>query len=79
MEKQKLFVQDKINAIHKTKTTSRIIKHTIIHINMYFGNRDERCFSSSPECNFYYFLQFLCIPFMYCLYSFFVIQKDGKY
>ena len=35
MEKQKLFVQDKIKAIHKTKTTASIIKHSIIHINMY--------------------------------------------
>ena len=35
MEKQKLCVQDKIKAIHKTKTTASIIKHSIIHINMY--------------------------------------------
>ena len=35
MEKQKLCVQDKIKAIHKTKTTASFIKHSIIHINMY--------------------------------------------
>ena len=29
MEKQKLFVQDKIKAIHKTKITASIIKHII--------------------------------------------------
>ena len=39
MEKQKLFVQDKIKAMHKTKTTASIIKHSIIHINMYLEKR----------------------------------------
>ena len=39
MEKQKLFVQDKIKTIHKTKTTASIIKHSIIHINMYLEKR----------------------------------------
>ena len=79
MEKQKLCVQDKIKAIHKTKTTASIIKHSIIHINMYLEKGMNVVFLSSPESNFYYFLQFLCIPFVYCLYCFFVIHRVGKY
>ena len=35
MEKQKLLIQDTMKAIHKTKTSAIIIKHSIIHINMY--------------------------------------------
>ena len=39
MNKQKLFVQDKIKTIHKTKRTASVIKHSIIHINMYLEKR----------------------------------------
>ena len=78
MEKQKLCVQDKIKAIHKTKTTASIIKHSIIHINMYLEKGMNVVFIIT-QIHFFYFFQFLCIPFVYCLYCFFVIQRVGKY
>ena len=78
MEKQKLFVQDKIKAIHKRKTTASIIKHSIIHINVYLEKGMNVVFHHHPNF-FSYFFQFLCIPFVYCLYFFFVIHRVAKY
>ena len=79
MEKQKLFVQDKIKAIHKRETTASIIKHSIIHINIYLEKGMKGVFHHHPNTFFFYFFQFLCIPFVYCLYCFFVIHRVGKY
>ena len=52
MEKQKLCVQDKIKAIHKTKTTASIIKHSIIHINMYLEKGMNVVFYHHPKAIF---------------------------
>ena len=77
MKKQKFFVQDKIKAIHKTaKTTASIIKHTIIQINMYLEKGMSVVFHHHPNAIFFYFLQFLYIPFLYCLYSFFFYSES---
>ena len=72
MEKQKLFVQDKIKAMHKTKTTASIIKHSIIHINMYLEKGMNVVFYHHPNAVFiisFSFCAFLlciaCIPFYY--------------
>ena len=55
MEKQELFVQDKIKAIHKTKTTASIIKHAIIHINMYLEKGMNVVFHHHPNAFFFLF------------------------
>ena len=73
MEKKKLFVQDKIKAIHKTKITASIIKHiiTCIHILYVFGKRDERCFSSSPESIFLFppvFVYSFCVLLVFLFF-----------
>ena len=71
MEKQKLFVQDKIKAMHKTKTTASIIKHTIIHINMYLEKGMNVVFYHHPNAVFIisfsfcaFLLRIACIPFL---------------
>ena len=56
MEKQKLFVQDKIRAIHKRETTASIIKHSIIHINMYLEKGMNVVFHHHPNTFFLLFL-----------------------
>ena len=70
MEKQKLCVQDKIKAIHKTKTTASIIKHSIIHINMYLEKGMNVVFHHHPNAFFFisssfcaFFLCIACFPF----------------
>ena len=61
VEKQRLFVQDKIKAIHKTKTTASIIKHFIIYINMYLEKGMNVVFIITRI--FFSFCEFLlCIP-----------------
>ena len=55
MEKQKLFVQDKIKAIHKRETTASIIKHSIIHINIYLEKGMNVVFHHHPN-TFFLFL-----------------------
>ena len=72
MEKQKLFVQDKIKAMHKTKTTASIIKHTIIHINMYLEKGMNVVFYHHPNAVFIisfsfcaFLLRIACIPFSF--------------
>ena len=52
MEKQKLFVQDEINAIHKRKTTASIIKHSIIYINRYLEKGMNVVFHYHPNTIF---------------------------
>ena len=56
MEKQKLFVQDKVKAIHWRKTTASIIKHSIIHINMYLEKGMNVVFYHHPNAFFFLFL-----------------------
>ena len=53
MEKQKLFVHDKIKAIHKTKTTASFIKHSSIHINMYLEKGMNAVFHHHPNAIFF--------------------------
>ena len=71
MEKQELFVQDKIKAIHKTKTTASIIKHAIIHINMYLEKGMNVVFHHHPNAFSFisfsfcaFLLRIACIPFL---------------
>ena len=64
MEKQKLCVQDKIKAIHKTKTTASIIKHSIIHINMYLEKGMNVVFHHHPNAFFLFppvFVHSFCV------------------
>ena len=64
MEKQKLFVHDKIKAIHKTKTTASIIKHSIIHINMYLEKGMNVVFYHHPNAFFLFppvFVHSFCV------------------
>ena len=64
MEKQKLCVQDKIKAIHKTKTTASIIKHSIIHINMYLEKGMNVVFYHHPNAFFLFppvFVHSFCV------------------
>ena len=76
MEKQKLFVHDKIKAIHKTKTTASIIKHSIIHINMYLEKGMNVVFHHYPNAIFFISSSFcaflLCIA---CILFLFFIQR----
>ena len=72
-------VQDEIKALHKRKTNASIIKHSIIHINMYLEKGMNVVFHHHPNAFSSYFFQFLCIPFVYCLYFSFVIHRVGKY
>ena len=72
MEKQKFFVQDKIKAIHKTKTTSSIIKHSIIHLKTYLEKGMNVVFHHHPNAVFIisssfcaFLLCIACIPFFY--------------
>ena len=52
MKKQKIFFQDKINAIHKTKTTASILKHSIIHSKMYLEKGMNVVFHHHPNAIF---------------------------
>ena len=64
MEKQKLFVQDKIKVIHNTKTTASIIKHSIIHINMYLEKGMNVVFHHHPNSFFLFppvFVHSFCV------------------
>ena len=64
MEKQKLFVQGKIKVIHNTKTTASIIKHSIIHINMYLEKGMNVVFHHHPNAFFLFppvFVHSFCI------------------
>ena len=72
MEKQKFFVQDKIKAIHKTKITASIIKHSITHLKTYLEKGMNVVFHHYPNAVFiisFSFCAFLlciaCIPFFY--------------
>ena len=65
MEKQKLCVQDKIKAIHKTKTTASIIKHSIIHINMYLEKGMNVVFYHHP--NAFFFISSSFCAFLLCI------------
>ena len=65
MEKQKLCVQDKIKAIHKTKTTASIIKHSIIHINMYLEKGMNVVFYHHPNAVF--IISFSFCAFLFCI------------
>ena len=75
MEKQKLCVQDKIKAIHKTKTTASFIKHSIIHINMYLEKGMNVVFHHYPNAIFFISSSFctflLCIA---CILFFFLFR-----
>ena len=79
MEKQKLFVQDKIKARHKRKTTASIIKHSIIHINMYLEKGMNFVFHHHPNAIFFlmsssfcaFLLCIACIPFFFII----IIQR----
>ena len=64
VEKQKLFVQDKIKAIHKRETTASIIKHSIIHINMYLEKGMNVVFYHHPNAFFLFspvFVHSFCV------------------
>ena len=65
MEKQKLFVQDKIKAIHWRKTTASIIKHSIIHINMYLEKGMNVVFYHHP--NAFFFISSSFCAFLLCI------------
>ena len=72
MEKQKLFVQDKIKAIHKTKITASIIKHSIIHLKTYLEKGMNVVFHHHPNAIFIisssfcaFILCIACIPFLF--------------
>ena len=65
MEKQKLFVQDKIKAIHWRKTTASIIKHSIIHINMYLKKGMNVVFYHHP--NAFFFISSSFCAFLLCI------------
>ena len=65
MEKQKLCVQDKIKAIHKRKTTASIIKHSIIHINMYLEKGMNVVFYHHP--NAFFFISSSFCAFLLCI------------
>ena len=66
MGKQKLFVQDTMKVIHNTRTAS-IIKHSIIHINMYLEEGMNVVFHHHPNAIF--FICFSFCTFFLCIAS----------
>ena len=64
MGKQKLFVQDTMKVIHNTRTTASIIKHSIIHINMYLEKGMNVVFYHHPNAFFLFppvFVHSFCV------------------
>ena len=75
MEKQKFCVQDKIKAIHKTKITASIIKHSIIHINMYLEKGMNFVFHHHPNAIVIIFSSFCAFLLCIACIPFFLIQR----
>ena len=64
MGTQKLFVQDTMKVIHNTRTTASIIKHSIIHINMYLEKGMNVVFYHHPNAFFLFppvFVHSFCV------------------
>ena len=73
--KAEAFCSGQKKAIHKTKTTASIIKHSIIHINMYLEKGMNVVFHHHPNAIFFISSSFCA--FLLCIAGipFFIIQR----